>query len=72
MLGTLVLGPFAETKGTRRTGAKARIKSEVGHAHPTKLLLGNANVSNAVPCKELCVLTVLYLAFILVHMDVIT
>jgi len=32
----MVLDTFAETKVSRRTGAKARIKSEVGYAHPFK------------------------------------
>jgi len=32
----MVLDTFAETKVSRRTGAKARIKSELDHAHPFK------------------------------------
>ena len=32
----MVLGPFAETKGPRRTGAKPRKNKLVGDAHPTE------------------------------------
>jgi len=70
----VVLDTFAETKVSRRTGAKARIKSEVGHAHPKKRLLGNANPANEVQCldKKLRVFTVSDLVFTLIHWDVIT
>jgi hypothetical protein len=68
----MVLGTFAETKVSRRTGAKARKKSEVSHAQSTKLLFRNSQYRQRSHDKELNVLTVLYLAFNLVHEDAFT